>query len=345
MLVAAKRARRQVCLALLLILPLSAGLAKLAAVDDMNDDMCAGDMMWMVGWCLDGITSDASVATAAAVSSAEYIGAFETIDVPLPGVVGTRAFGINARGDIVGSYTVGAVTHGYLRSGGTFTTIDYPGAVNTEAWGINPRGDIIGRYTLAGVAGTRGFLLSHGTFTDISIRKPDQTYHATTLPTKIGASGEIVGCIHDQSGLLDMYGYVQRGDSVTTMQLSTTTSGPTGSSAMHNGITPGGGTIVGLTLPTGPTSRAYVVTRGTFTFVDFPGSTFTQLWDVNPDGVMVGNYTLNGHVNGLSIDADGYHTINVDNSTMTVARAINPQGDIVGVYNNALGAHGFVLRR
>jgi hypothetical protein len=30
---------------------------------------------------------------------------------------------------------------------------------------------------------------------------------------------------------------------------------------------------------------------------------------------------------------------------MTVARGINPQGDVVGVYNDASGAHGFVLRR
>jgi len=30
---------------------------------------------------------------------------------------------------------------------------------------------------------------------------------------------------------------------------------------------------------------------------------------------------------------------------MTVARGINPRGDIVGVYNTATGAHGFVLRR
>jgi hypothetical protein len=114
---------------------------------------------------------------------------------------------------------------------------------------------------------------------------------------------------------------------------------------MHNGISPGGGTIVGLTLPTGPTSRGYVVTRGMLTYVDFPGSTFTALWDVNPDGVMVGHYMLNSRLNGLLIDADGYHTLNVDHSTMTVARGINPQGDVVGVYNDALGAHGFVLRR
>jgi uncharacterized membrane protein len=351
-----KLARLYVCLGLIVIVAFSGGLHRVAAAagdDEMvSDDICAGDMVWMVGWCLDGVMPDESVTTLgpSAAAAPAQAGVFETINVP--GASGTRAFGINARGDIVGSYTVGsgsaAVTHAYLLSNGVLTTIDVPGAVNTEAWGINPRGDIIGRYTLARVPGMRGFLLSHGVYTDISIRKPDGTYHVVTLPTKIGASGDIVGCFHDVSGLSDMYGYIQRGSNVSTFALPTVTA-PTGSSAMHNGITPGGGVVVGLTFPTGPTSRGYVVTKETFTLVDFPGSTFTQLWDLNPDATVVGQYALNGRTKGFSLDANGYHTIDVPSSTMTVARGINPEGDIVGVYNTMSGnvsvAHGFVLRK
>jgi hypothetical protein len=109
-----------------------------------------------------------------------------------------------------------------------FSSIDYPGASTTEAWGINARGDIIGRYTRAGITGVRG-LLCHGNYTDISIPN-----HLITLPTKIGASGEIVGCFHDNSSLRDMYAYAQRGSNVTVFALPTVTA-PTGSSAMHNG--------------------------------------------------------------------------------------------------------------
>jgi hypothetical protein len=335
--VAAKRARGPVWVGLLLGVILSAGLTSLAAVDDM-DDMCSGEMKWMIGWCLDGIGSDQSVAAVSSViASAEYLGAWESIDVP--GAVGTRAFGINARGDVVGSYTDQTGTHGYVRSDGAFTTIDYPGAATTEAWGINPRGDIVGRYTIAGVAGIGGFLLSPGAYIDISIPN-----HMITLPTKIGASGEIVGCFHDTSALRDMYGYVQRGNKVTTFALPTVTA-PTGSSAMHNGVMPGGRMVVGFTSPSATTSRGYILTQDTFTLVDFPGSTFTQVWDLNPLGTLVGQYIANGRTNGFYLDADGYETIDVPSSTMTVARGINPQGDIVGVYNDASGAHGFVLRR
>src|SRR4030095_9540519 len=163
--VASHLARLYVFLGLVLIGTFSVGLHRVAAAADDDDmigsDMCSGDMIWMVGWCLDGImppddsltTADGSAPTAAAAA-----GVLETIDVP--GATGTRAFGINARGDIVGSYTMGGVTHGYLLSDGVRTTIDVPGSSNTEAWSINPRGDIIGRYTLPGVPGMRGFLLS-----------------------------------------------------------------------------------------------------------------------------------------------------------------------------------------
>src|SRR5262245_49992347 len=78
-----------------------------------------------------------------------------------PGATRTTAFNINPRGDIVGLYrssgteacegiVSGFVCHGYLLSGGEFTSIDFPGATQTIANGINARGDIGGLYTDAG---------------------------------------------------------------------------------------------------------------------------------------------------------------------------------------------------
>jgi uncharacterized membrane protein len=337
MMQAAKNPRSNTRFRLLVTLILSAGFTCFAAADSMDDEMCAGDMRWMIGWCFDGIPGDQSVVTVSELASEDYVGAFESIDVP--GAVGTRAFGINARGDIVGSFTDSTGTHGFVRRGGEFTTLDYPGALTTEAWGINPSGDIIGRYTRGGFGGVLGFLWSHGTYSDISIPN-----HFITLPTKIGASGEIVGCFHDTSSLGDMYGYVQRGDKVTTFGLPSVAV-PTGSSAMHNGVVPGGQIIVGLTFPTATTSRGYVLTPDGLTLVDFPGSTVTQLWDVNPAGTVVGQYTAAGRTNGFYVEGSEYETIDVPGSRMTVARGINPEGDIVGMYTDASGAHGFVLRK
>jgi len=80
---------------------------------------------------------------------------FTTIDVP--GASSTEAFGINAEGNIVGSYLNAAGLHGFLLSKGAFTTIDVPGASFTQALGINPKGNVVGVYSNA--TGTHGFLL------------------------------------------------------------------------------------------------------------------------------------------------------------------------------------------
>ena len=330
---------------LALMLWLGPGRTMLRAADEMNgmEDLCAGEMQWMIGWCIDMITAGdpgevSALAAAASSQSSGYVGVFESIHVP--GSSGTRAFGINPRGDIVGSYTDAMGTHGYVLRDGEFTSIDYPGAAITEAWGINPRGDIVGNYSLPRESRIRGFLLSHGSYTDISIGN-----HLITLPTKIGASGEIVGCFHDVSGLVDMYGYVQRGSDITLF-VQPSSAAPAGSATMNNGITPGGRTVVGLHNTRPGQARAYAITDDTLTFFDFPGSTFTQAWDVNPSGTIVGNYRdAGGRMHGFYHDGSSFVSLDVPASLLTVARGINPQGHIVGVYNDAAGAHGFVLRR
>src|SRR4051812_9243757 len=64
---------------------------------------------------------------------------FTTIDPP--NAVITVPYGINARGDIVGTYLDSdGVQHGFLLRKGVYTTIDFPGAEGTEARGIGPNG-------------------------------------------------------------------------------------------------------------------------------------------------------------------------------------------------------------
>ena len=68
----------------------------------------------------------------------------------------TRAFGINAPGEIVGDFG----RHGFFYIGGVFTTIDVPGADFTQAFGINAAGDIVGNFS--NNTGAHGFLYSGG---------------------------------------------------------------------------------------------------------------------------------------------------------------------------------------
>jgi uncharacterized membrane protein len=70
---------------------------------------------------------------------------FQAFDVPGQG--DTLPDGINAQGDIVGSYAdINLITHGFLRVKDTFSTIAYPGANATFALGINAPGLIVGGY-------------------------------------------------------------------------------------------------------------------------------------------------------------------------------------------------------
>src|SRR5262249_49433851 len=75
------------------------------------------------------------------------------------GVTLTLAQGINNAGQIVGQYENANVFHGFLLSGGTYTTLDGPSAINfTVANGINDAGQIVGFYSNA--SGNHGFLLT-----------------------------------------------------------------------------------------------------------------------------------------------------------------------------------------
>jgi len=97
-------------------------------------------------------------------------GQFTTMALPNGKPVTQDDGGMNARGDIVGTYCDGAPpcligpsdNHGFLLSDGQLTTIDVTGATATELTAINARGDMVGGYTDAS-AKVHSFLLEgHG---------------------------------------------------------------------------------------------------------------------------------------------------------------------------------------
>ena len=62
---------------------------------------------------------------------------FTTINVP--DADGTYCTGINAHGQIVGWYSTGMLSHGFLLNQGKSSSIAFPGARNSRANGINAR--------------------------------------------------------------------------------------------------------------------------------------------------------------------------------------------------------------
>ena len=263
---------------------------------------------------------------------------FTTIDVP--GAVATTAWGINARGDIVGSYTDGTGrSHGYLLRDGEFTTIDFSGTANTEARGISPDGEIVGvhwlPFPLEAAVNLHGYMRTKkGAFVRV-----DDPSHTSTIAQRILPDGTILGCRHDIDQMSTMRGLIiSRTGSIAELDVF---------GSMENGGTPDHRRVVGLYFNQAAANRVegFLIDDGEFTPLVVPGSTQTQAWDINPAGEIVGLYSLAGVFHGFVLRDEGYVPIDVPGATATRARGINSRGDIVGTYAAGGVTHGFLATR
>jgi len=119
----------------------------------------------------------------------------------------------------VGNYDDGS-SHGFLDSGGSFTTIDDPNATRvggTFAHGINDAGQIVGQYVDARF---HGFLYNGG-FTTIDA--PNAGFG--TVADGINAAGQIVGYYYDL--FFGIHGFLVSGTMFTTIDDPNATAGRT----------------------------------------------------------------------------------------------------------------------
>ena len=301
---------------------------------------------------------------------------FNPIDVPCSATLPTScpngiarqtvANGINPAGDIVGVFTDGVgKQHGFLFSGGQFTTIDFPGGVATSANGIGPSGDIVGNYTAPYIPGVsdstpanspaycpaagspaciKGFLYRHGKFSTVLFPG-----HPGAVPQRITPDGDIYGCLHDFDLMNSMFGaaWGRIGESSLTAN-GGELADPSQSMpmSMNNGATPDGITIVGFWNDMNGHRHGFVVQNGAFQSYDATASSLlTAIWDINPGQQFVGTYVdSSGHRHGFLQLPDGSAPINVDypGAAATIAFGINPDGAIVGQYTAGGHTHGFV---
>jgi probable HAF family extracellular repeat protein len=256
--------------------------------------------------------------------------------VDYPGADNTQAWGINSRGEIVGTYVSGGVMHGFLLNRYGFSSIDYPGAASTYANGINIWGDIVGGYTIGGV--THGFLLSNGTYTTV-----DYPGGASSEVLGINAKGEIAGDYSTSSSTpccaAGTTGILLKDGSFNLVQY------PGATLTYADGINRQGD-IVGSYSDT--RGRAYLLNNSNYTSLDDPTATttFMNALAINDRGEIVGRYADASGRYGYLLSDGQYDKIEVSNATFTGATSINNRGDIVGRYagsNNVF--HGFLLRK
>jgi uncharacterized membrane protein len=215
-----------------------------------------------------------------------------------------------------------------------FTAIDVPNAVFTSATGINPRGDIVGTYVDASQR-SHGYVLRDGAFTTI-----DFPGAAGTDARGIGPSGEIVGNYwFAGEPAVNIHGYLltKRGEFVAVNY-------PGHTNTIAQRILPDG-TILGCRHDndTMGSMKGVVITRSGSEEIDQFAS---MINGATPDHRrIVGLYANTaGSQQGFLIDDGVFTPLLVGNIPTTAAWDMNPVGEIVGVYRNSAGFHGFVLR-
>jgi hypothetical protein len=115
----------------------------------------------------------------------------------------------------VGGYQIGGFlgpSHGFLLSGGSFSTVDVPGSTYSAVYGLNDHGQIVGAYGLPGSNSTQGFLLDGGDFTAIAV--PGSSY---TRAAGINNAGDIAGLYYDANTL--GHGFLLSGGIYTTVDV------------------------------------------------------------------------------------------------------------------------------
>jgi|SRR5882724_1945643 len=212
-------------------------------------------------------------------------GVFSTID--FPGVSLTAPRAINARGDIAGRIVdMDGIEHGFLLRDGQFTQIDYPGASKTTARGINNAGDITGRH-FDELGRESGFILKDGTFVNVHI----PLGFSTDVWTAEDNGRVMVGdaAMRPDFGL---HGYVRNGPGdfqlIDFPGLSVPCSGVRWIN--ERGDMVGGFAYIDVIddCYSGPPTHGFLLRQGEYTAIDFPGSTSTNVFGINDDGVMVG---------------------------------------------------------
>jgi probable HAF family extracellular repeat protein len=252
---------------------------------------------------------------------------FTTIDVP--GMPFTALQGINTAGDIVGYYATSSDPqgpyHAFLWHDGTFTFFDYPGSQGTLARRINDAGLIVGYAVFRNGNVLRGFSYDGTNWKTIM-----QSGSTATWVEGVNNHGVIVGGVGSVGST--------RGFEFKGGQFKDVT--PPGS---HRYVFDSGlndlGTIVGSS-----DFGGFSYSNGTFTHMDFPGSQYTEVHDINDSGVMVGQYEMpaTGYSGFWFLDGT-YTTLNYPGALWTFAEAINSLNQVVGYYELEGGSvHGFL---
>ena len=244
------------------------------------------------------------------------------ITVNFPGATSTYIDGVDHTNStsFVGTYTDASnVTHGFLLSGGNYTTIDVSGSVATVPQYVNTLGQVVGFYTDANNV-THGFLFSGGLPTTIDF--PGGT---STDLTNITDSGEIAGAYIDQNKIGHIF--LLNGNGFTVINIPGIPN--TGGGAAFNNL----GHIAGDNASTGD---GFLFANGEVTTIDAPGCSNTFISDLNDSDQVTLECTVFPFGSFL-YSAGTFTPVNVPGATSTGVTALSDTGVLGGFYTSSEG--------
>lgn len=259
-------------------------------------------------------------------------GDFHFLSFDYPGATATRGMGINAQGDIVGSFDDSNGTHGFVFENGRFRALDVAGASSTQAKSINSRGEIVGYY-LDAASNLHGFYSFRG-----KTRTIDIPFSTETRSEGINEAGAISGEYVDQEDIehgyllhdghfetIDVPGtfttdvwsisndhwltgdyssdttvlaYVRtRRDEFFTLAYPTAIADSARSiNDLHEVVGRWDDSSMPLTIPCSTQCHGFYWARGEFRDVEFPGAVFTVALGINNTGFIVGRYADSSNI-------------------------------------------------
>jgi uncharacterized membrane protein len=222
----------------------------------------------------------------------------------------------------------------------SYSTIDFPGASATLVGGINSAGEIVGGYQLPDMS-RHGFLDVGGTFTTID----DPNAASGSEATGINNVGQITGAYDlnpPEAGhvLEGAHSFLYNQASMTFSPIDFPDTGITNTTAAKINDS---GDVVGVFRLGGP-GIGFLLSRGIYTAVNFPGGVGTHANGINNAGNIVGQYKdiTSGPHHGFLDNGGTFTTIDFPGATDTFASDINSSGDIVGFYKLGGTVFGFL---
>jgi len=202
-------------------------------------------------------------------------------ELTVPGAIGNEATGINTAGEIVGIYVDAAsVTHGFLKSGGTFTTLGLTGGT-IEPFDINDSGKIVGVFLDAANV-PHGFSSPDGhTFTTFDVPGAK-----STIAAGVNTAGTVTGVWTDTANV--NHGYLYSGGSFSSFDF------PAATNTTAIGINDTN-EVAGFYIDAANVIHGFVYSSGAFNTVDVAGAIETQLTRIKNGGKITGIYTDSTH--------------------------------------------------